>query len=70
MLVEVTATLRHHGATTVLAGRVAAHGLLLFEADAAARVRQEATTRKTSCDELPRMRRADEEFARAVRRGR
>lgn len=59
-----------NSAPLVLAGRVATQGLLVFEADPAARVRWEATTRKIYFDELPRLRRADEEFARAVRRGR
>lgn len=53
-----------------LAGRVAAAGELLFEADAAARVGWEATTRKIYFDELPRMNRSHQEFAEAVlRRG-
>lgn len=54
-----------------LAGRIALHGKLLFERDAGARVRWEATTRKIYLDELPRLRRAHREFAEAVlRRGR
>ncbi|ORA78804.1 nucleotidyltransferase domain-containing protein [Mycobacterium malmoense] len=54
-----------------LAGRVALHGKLLFERDAAVRVVWEATTRKIYFDELPRMNRAHREFAEAVlRRGR
>jgi uncharacterized protein len=53
-----------------LAGRVAMHGTLLFETDRAARVAWEATTRKIYLDELPRITRAHQEFAEAVRRGR
>ncbi len=53
-----------------LAGRVALHGKLLFEADPRARVVWEATTRKIYLDELPRITRAHQEFADAVRRGR
>jgi predicted nucleotidyltransferase len=49
-----------------LAGRVAAGGRLLFEADQVARVRREAMTRKIYFDELPRMTRAHREFAAAV----
>jgi predicted nucleotidyltransferase len=54
-----------------LAGRVAAGGRLLFEADPVARVRWEATTRKIYFDELPRITRAHQEFAVGVahRRG-
>lgn len=52
-----------------LAGRVAVHGQLLFETDPAARVRWESTTRKIYFDELPRIRRAHEEFAASVRGG-
>jgi len=53
-----------------LAGRVAVHGKLLFERDASARVKWEATTRKIYFDELPRMTRAHQEFAETVlRRG-
>lgn len=59
-----------NGAPLLLAGRVAAHGRLLFDDDPAARVRWEATTRKVYFDELPRMERADRDFAQAVRRGR
>ncbi|MEJ5915378.1 hypothetical protein [Pseudokineococcus sp. 1T1Z-3] len=54
----------------MLRGRVAARGRLLFEVDAAERVRWEAMTRKIYSDELPRLRRADAEFAEAVKRGR
>jgi uncharacterized protein len=53
-----------------LAGRVALHGTLLFETDHRARVAWEATTRKIYLDELPRITRAHQEFAEAVRRGR
>jgi uncharacterized protein YutE (UPF0331/DUF86 family)/predicted nucleotidyltransferase len=49
-----------------LAGRVAAGGRLLFEADPVARVRWEATTRKIYFDELPRITRAHREFAASV----
>ena len=52
-----------------LAGRVALHGRLLFERDAAARVAWEATTRKIYLDELPRRDRARRDFAEARRRG-
>jgi uncharacterized protein len=58
------------GAPLELAGRVALRGKLLFEADRAARVVWEATTRKIYFDELPRITRAHREFAEAVRRGR
>lgn len=53
-----------------LAGRVALHGTLLFEIEPEARVVWEATTRKIYFDELPRITRAHQEFADAVRRGR
>jgi predicted nucleotidyltransferase len=53
-----------------LAGRVAIGGTLLFETDRPTRVVWEATTRKIYLDELPRIRRAHQEFAEAVRRGR
>ncbi|WP_234782909.1 nucleotidyltransferase domain-containing protein [Mycolicibacter sinensis] len=60
-----------NGAPLELAGRIALDGKLLFERDACARVRWEATTRKIYLDELPRLRRAHREFAEAVlRRGR
>ena len=49
-----------------LAGRVAAHGRLLFEVDRVARVRWEATTRKIYFDELPRIMRAHREFAASL----
>ncbi|MEJ5946813.1 HepT-like ribonuclease domain-containing protein [Pseudokineococcus basanitobsidens] len=50
-------------APLVLRGRVAVEGRLLFETDAAERVHWEATTRTVYFDELPRIRRADAEFA-------
>ena len=53
-----------------LAGRVSVEGRLLFEDDAVARVRWEATTRKIYFDELPRIERSHREFLRSVRRGR
>jgi predicted nucleotidyltransferase len=52
-----------------LAGRVAQHGRLLFEADPSARVEWEATTRKIYLDELPRRDQARADFAAAQRRG-
>lgn len=53
-----------------LAGRVALSGKLLLERDADARVAWEATARKIYLDELPRMKRAHQDFAEAVlRRG-
>lgn len=57
------------GAPLELAGRVAQHGRLLFEVDAAARVRWEATTRKLYLDEQPRVRQARRDFVEAQRRG-
>ena len=57
-------------APLLLAGRVAAHGRLLFDDDPPARVRWEATTRTVYFDELPRMQRTDRDFAQAVLRGR
>lgn len=53
-----------------LAGRVAMNGSLLFETDRSKRVAWEATTRKIYLDELPRITRAHQEFAEAMRRGR
>lgn len=53
-----------------IAGRVATQGRLLFEDDAVARVRWESTTRKIFFDEAYRLRRAHDEFAESVRRGR
>ena len=53
-----------------LAGRVAMTGQVLFDDDPPARVRWLATTRKIYADERPRLRRSDQEFAEAVRRGR
>jgi predicted nucleotidyltransferase len=52
-----------------IAGRVAVNGRLLFEDDAAARVRWEATTRKIYFDELPRLTRAHREFLESRARG-
>ena len=52
-----------------LAGRVAQHGRLLFEADPPARVRWQATTRKLYLDEQPRVRQARRDFVEAQRRG-
>lgn len=57
-------------APLLIAGRVAAHGRLIFDDDPLERVRWEATTRKVSFDEPPRMERADRDFAETVRRGR
>lgn len=51
-----------------LAGRIALHGVLLFEEDPGARVAWEATTRKIYLDERPRLERAHREFAEAVQR--
>lgn len=45
-----------------LAGRIAVTGRLLFEDDPVSRVRWEATTRKVYFDELPRIRRAHQDF--------
>nr|WP_246325813.1 nucleotidyltransferase domain-containing protein [Actinomycetospora corticicola] len=53
-----------------LRGRVAQHGLLLFDDDAPARVRWVATTRKIYADERPRLDRAHREFLEGLRRGR
>ncbi|MFC5061552.1 nucleotidyltransferase domain-containing protein [Actinomycetospora atypica] len=58
------------GAPLELAGRIAVKGELLFEDDAAARVRWVATTRKIYFDELPRIERARQEFLEAASRGR
>lgn len=58
------------GAPLELAGRVAMHGVLLFEDDAPARVRWQATTRKIYLDELPRVERSRREFLESVHRGR
>lgn len=52
-----------------LAGRVAQHGRLLFEADPAARVAWQATTRKIYLDELPRRDQARRDFVDASRHG-
>lgn len=53
-----------------LRGRVAAAGRLLFEADPAARVHWEATTRKVWFDERPRFQRSHREFLAAITKGR
>ncbi len=50
-----------------LAGRIALHGVVIYEDDAAERVRWQATTRKIYADELPRIRRSHAEFARSLR---
>lgn len=52
-----------------LAGRVALHGWLLFEADPASRVAWEAMTRKIYLDELPRRDQARRDFVDARRHG-
>lgn len=52
-----------------LAGRVALHGELLFEADAPARVAWQASTRKIYLDEQPRIRQARRDFVEARARG-
>lgn len=49
-----------------LRGRVAAAGVLLFQADPAARIEWEAMTRKVYFDERPRLERAHRDFARAL----
>ena len=53
-----------------LRGRVAQHGVLLFDDDPPARVRWVATTRKIYADERPRLERSHREFAESLRRGR
>src|SRR5437588_2992345 len=45
-----------------IAGRVAMYGRLLFEDDAPARVKWEATTRKIWLDERPRVEQANRDF--------
>lgn len=52
-----------------LAGRVAQHGVLMFESDPAARVRWQARTRKIYLDEQPRIAQARRDFVRARTRG-
>jgi len=59
-----------NGAPLEIAGRIAAHGQLLFDDDPPARVRWVATTRKIYADELPRMERSRREFLESARRGR
>jgi uncharacterized protein len=51
-----------------VAGRIALHGVELFDDDAPARVRWVATTRKIYLDELPRLERSRREFLESVRR--
>ena len=51
-----------------LAGRVAVHGVLLFEDDPGARVHRVAQTRKVYFDERPRIERSHREFAESLRR--
>lgn len=53
-----------------IAGRIALHGVTLFDDDPPARVRWVATTRKIYLDELPRLERSRREFLESVRRGR
>lgn len=50
-----------------LAGRVAVHGVLLFDDDPPARVRWQATTTKVFLDERPRVEQARRDFAAARR---
>ncbi|MGI9000161.1 MAG: nucleotidyltransferase domain-containing protein [Pseudonocardia sp.] len=59
-----------NGAPLELAGRIALHGILLFDDDPTARVRWVASTRKIYSDEQPRILRSHREFAESVRRGR
>jgi hypothetical protein len=58
------------GAPLEIAGRIALHGVLLFDDDPPARVRWVATTRKIYADELPRLSRSHREFVESIRRGR
>jgi len=53
-----------NGAPLELAGRVALHGVLLFEDDPAARVRWQADTRRIYLDEEERQRRLDALYLR------
>ena len=53
-----------------LAGRVAVHGVVLFDDDPAARVHWVAQTRTIYFDERPRIERSHAEFAESLRRGR
>lgn len=57
-----------NGAPLELAGRVAVHGVVLFEDDPAARVHWVAQTRKIYFDERPRIERSHREFAGSLRR--
>ncbi|HEY4005056.1 MAG TPA: nucleotidyltransferase domain-containing protein [Pseudonocardia sp.] len=59
-----------NGAPLELAGRIALHGVVLFDDDPPARVRWVATTRKIYADELPRIRRSHREFVEGVLQGR
>ena len=59
-----------NGAPLELAGRVALHGVLLFDDDPPARVRWVAQTRKIYADEKPRIERSHREFVESLRRGR
>lgn len=59
-----------NGAPLELAGRVAVHGVLLFEDDQAARVHWVAQTRTIYFDERPRIERSHREFVESLRRGR
>lgn len=56
------------GGPLEIVGRIAQHGVLLFDDDPAARVRWVATTRKIYLDELPRLERSRREFLDAMRR--
>lgn len=56
-----------NGAPLELAGRIALDGEVLFDDDAAERVRWVATTRKIWLDERPRFERAHREFLEAAR---
>lgn len=58
-----------NGAPLEIAGRIALDGQLLFEDDAALRVRWQATTRKIYSDETPRLERARREFLETLKRG-
>jgi hypothetical protein len=58
------------GAPLELAGRVALHGVLLFDDDPPERVRWQAQTRLVYLDEEERQRRLDHIYHQARRRGR
>lgn len=51
-----------------LVGRVAQHGVLLFDDDPPARVRWQAQTRKVWLDEQPRLALARRDFVRGLER--